>query len=241
MLVPITIAFREKFMSLAERLKTARESMGIGQKEMAAQCHASYRTWQGYEAGETPPTAKTIEALVRLGFNANWLMTGDGDMKAGEAELPPGCTRPLIWENEEDLGDSYYLIPRYDVHADCGGGAVVESEQVLERLAFVKQWVNAHHQPSDLFLISAQGHSMQPSINEGDILLIDKSRSRVTEDGIYILSVDHELIAKRLQRLYDGSIKIVSDNKAYPEQLVPYDQVDKLIIVGRVVWKGGRM
>ncbi len=68
-------------MTLADRLKTARESIGKNQKDMAGLCHASYRTWQGYEAGETPPTAKTIEALVKLGFNANWLLTGDGPIK----------------------------------------------------------------------------------------------------------------------------------------------------------------
>ncbi len=72
-------------MTLADRLKIARDSIGKSQKDMASLCHASYRTWQGYEAGETPPTAKTIEALVQLGFNANWLLTGTGEMKLGEA------------------------------------------------------------------------------------------------------------------------------------------------------------
>lgn len=208
---------------------------------MAVALGVSFRAWQDYEAGNNVPGGKVFEALVKMGFNANWILNGEGYMNQQDSDLPPGAVRPLIWENEEDLGDDYYLIPRYDVHADCGGGAVVESEQVLERLAFVKQWVNAHHQPSDLFLITAQGHSMTPTIYEGDILLVDKSRKRPTDDGIYILSVDHELIAKRLQRLFDGSVKIVSDNKAYSEQTVPPEQVEWLNVVGRVVWKGGRM
>ena len=196
------------------------------------------RMWKD---GIAPKADILLLISEKTGCSIDWLLTGKGEMRQDGTGLPPGAVRPLIWENEEDLGDNYYLIPRYDVHADCGSGAVVESEQVLERLAFVKQWVNAHHQPSDLFLITAQGHSMVPTIYEGDILLVDKSRKRPSDDGIYILSVDHELIAKRLQRMFDGSVMIVSDNKAYTEQLVPQDQVDKLDIVGRVVWKGGRM
>lgn len=228
-------------MVLAERLKTAREHLGYEQKKIASELSISFRSWQDYELGKSVPGGKVFEALVKLGFNANWLLSGEGQMRREDTDLPPGAVRPLVWENEEDLDGAYYLIPRYDVHADCGNGAVVHSEQVLERLAFVKSWVNSHYQPTDLFLITAQGHSMTPTIHEGDILLVDKSRKRPTDDGIYILSVEHELIAKRLQRLFDGSVKIVSDNKAYSEQLVPQEQVERLNIVGRVVWKGGRM
>lgn len=75
-------------MNLADRLKIARESIGKGQKDMAQLCHASYRTWQGYEAGETQPNAKAFEALAKLGFNTNWLLTGEGEMKRGEVIYP---------------------------------------------------------------------------------------------------------------------------------------------------------
>jgi len=75
-------------MPLSERLKIARESIGKNQKEMAQLCGASYRSWQGYEAGETPPKAENIEALVKLGFNANWLLTGEGEMRRNGAGAP---------------------------------------------------------------------------------------------------------------------------------------------------------
>lgn len=70
-------------MSLADRLKIARESLGKGQKEMAGLCNASYRMWQAYESGENQPKAEVIESLVKLGFNANWLLAGEGEMKRG--------------------------------------------------------------------------------------------------------------------------------------------------------------
>ena len=68
-------------MSLAERLKIAREHLGKSQKDIAALAGASYRAWQGYENGENQPGAKVIEALAKLGINANWLLTGEGSIE----------------------------------------------------------------------------------------------------------------------------------------------------------------
>ena len=76
-------------MSLGERMKIARESTGKGQKEMAQLCNASYRMWQAYEVNDNQPKAEVIESLVKLGFNANWLLTGEGEMKRGTTVAGP--------------------------------------------------------------------------------------------------------------------------------------------------------
>jgi transcriptional regulator with XRE-family HTH domain len=68
-------------MSLADRLKLARESIGKSQKEMAESLGTSFRAWQDYEAGKNVPGGKVFEALVKLGLNANWLLTGEGVMR----------------------------------------------------------------------------------------------------------------------------------------------------------------
>lgn len=85
-------------MTLGDRLKIARESIGKGQKEMAALCNASYRMWQAYESGENQPKADVIEALVKSGFNANWLLSGEGEMR-------------LESESDRKLRERYPLSP----------------------------------------------------------------------------------------------------------------------------------
>lgn len=65
---------------LAERLKQARESLGYTQKEMAKAVSVVFQTWQVYEAGKSVPGGNVLEALARLGFNVNWLLTGEGEM-----------------------------------------------------------------------------------------------------------------------------------------------------------------
>lgn len=74
-------------MNLAERLKQARESLSYTQKEMAKAASVTLQTWQVYEAGKSVPGGNVLEALARMGFNVNWILTGLGSMRlvsAGE-------------------------------------------------------------------------------------------------------------------------------------------------------------
>lgn len=226
-------------MNLSDRLKLARTTSGKEQKEIAALLGISFRSWQDYELGKSVPGGKVFEALVGLGFNANWLLTGEGPMRLGE---PEPATKASLYANAADLEHEYVLVPRYDVTVSAGGGALAESEQVVDHLAFKARWIHAMRlNPANLLLVNTMGDSMYPTIKEGDLLLVDKGQRDVRIDAIYILRNDGALVAKRLQRLDDGSIRIKSDNKAYDPQVVPPERVPMLNIIGRVVWGGGRM
>lgn len=74
-------------MGLPERIKIIRESMGLSQKDMAKTLGSSLPSIQNYEAGNSVPGGNIFEALVKLGFNANWLLTGEGDMGQGGTML----------------------------------------------------------------------------------------------------------------------------------------------------------
>lgn len=65
-------------MNLAERLKKVRENLGFTQKEMAKALGTNPQTWQVYESGKSVPGGNVFEALARLGFNVNWILTGLG-------------------------------------------------------------------------------------------------------------------------------------------------------------------
>lgn len=65
---------------LAERLASTRKALGLGQREMANALGISSRTWQIYEAGGSVPGGNVFEGLTKLGVNANWLFTGEGEI-----------------------------------------------------------------------------------------------------------------------------------------------------------------
>lgn len=139
--------------------------------------------------------------------------------------------------------EGFVLVPRYDVAASMGSGAVIHSEQVVDHLAFRAEWVRTElgTSPKNLILISAIGDSMEPSLRAGDLLLIDRSVESVKQDAVYAIAQDGELRIKRIQRLFDGSLIIKSDNPSYEPENLTAGQAERIRIVGRVVWSGRRM
>lgn len=139
--------------------------------------------------------------------------------------------------------EGFILVPRYDVAASMGNGSVIHSEQIVDHLAFRAEWVRTElgASPKNLILISAIGDSMEPSLRAGDLLLIDRSVESVRQDAVYAIAQDGELRIKRIQRLFDGSLIIKSDNPSYQPENLTADQAERMRIVGRVVWSGRRM
>ncbi|MEX0732883.1 MAG: helix-turn-helix transcriptional regulator [Aquisalimonadaceae bacterium] len=138
--------------------------------------------------------------------------------------------------------EEYALIPRYDVQVSTGHGALVDAEEELNRMAFRRDWLRREGlEPNHLVLVGSKGDSMEPTLGEGDLLLVDTSHSSVKDDSIYVLRVDHDVIAKRLQRDWTGGIWVRSDNPQYKDQHIDSDDADQLQVVGRVVWIGRRV
>lgn len=148
---------------------------------------------------------------------------------------------PAIGDGEE-LPEGFVLVPRYDVAAAAGSGAVIHSEQIVDSLAFRSSWIRELGLKADaLALISTRGDSMEPTLHPGDLLLIDLSSGAVAEDAIYAIHNDGLLVVKRVQKMMDGSIIIKSDNPAYKEQTLEKGMLENVRIVGRVVWAGRRL
>lgn len=230
-------------MELADKLKKAREYLNKGQKEMAALVGAGYRSWQGYEQGTSTPGGQVFEALVRLGFNATWFFSNDAPMLIQD-QVPKGDGRQCsLAEPSASYNVEYVHIPRYEVNASAGGGAIVHSEQVVDYLSFRADWVRSTLGVSvrDLALISVIGDSMEPSLSEGDVVLLDMTTTSVLDGSIYALRLNGGLLVKRIQRMLDGSLVVKSDNARYDTETVSEDKADRLKIVGRVVWVGRRL
>jgi phage repressor protein C with HTH and peptisase S24 domain len=83
-------------------------------------------------------------------------------------------------------------------------------------------------------MVTVQGDSMEPQLNDGDQLIVDAAeRSPGAVGRLYVIRVDGALMVKRV-RLEDGQPFAASDNPlAAP---VPDGEVE---VVGRVVWRMG--
>lgn len=229
-------------MELSDRIKIVRDSTGKSQKDMALALDVSLSALQSYESGRQFPGGKVFEALARMGFDTNWLLTGDGEMKRGATAYPLAeslKTADITGEH----GEGFVQVPRYEVAASAGGGAIIHSEQIVDYLSFRADWVRNSLGVSvqDLALINVKGDSMEPVLSSEDLILVDMRIRGVEDNAIYVLQFNGVLLVKRLQRRFDGSVVIMSDNPRYTPETLSGDAVEALKVIGRVVWAGRRM
>ena len=138
------------------------------------------------------------------------------------------------------MRDGLIEIPVLNVDASAGFGAIAESETAHTRFGFDERWLArlTRAKSASLSIIHVLGDSMEPTLSDGDEVLVDASdQGSRLRDGIYVLRADDALVVKRVTLKPGGrKITISSDNSAYPS----WDDVDRseIQVVGRVIWFG---
>lgn len=241
--------------NLPSRIRICAGLAGNGEI-LAKEAAINRRTLETYISGQAEPKISKIVAIAKaVGVSIDWLATGEGEMLATSKDgIQPEPNQPGVDSvGNADAGqvssdrigikpeeiDEFALIPMYDIEASAGHGAVVGEELQISQLAFRKDWLKSKGlQQNKLATLKARGDSMEPTLHDGDLLLVDTRIEKIIDDAIYIIHADHHLIVKRLQQSLDGSISIISDNQRYEKQRLSPEQAKALKIAGRVCWYG---
>lgn len=149
--------------------------------------------------------------------------------------------RPERVDLGEPAPEGTALIPVYDVGASAGNGAVVDAEPHIHNLAFDPKFLRQMTEAParDLCIIRVQGHSMEPTLLDDDQVLVDRSKTNLSFDGLFVLRFDDALHVKRIGRsTRPGHVLVISDHPSYPTLDMPKRD---LVPVGRVLWYGRRV
>ena len=227
------------------RIKAARKALGLTQEALAEMAGARSKSGlQDNEAGKNMPGGQMIGALVQAGINANWLLSGDGEMLIASNKQTYPMHQSMSMSAAEPY-PGYIALPLYnDVRAAAGHGAVNGHEQADDALMFKEDWIRYElgAKAQDLCLIRVSGDSMEPTLRAGDVILIDHRACRPDREGIYIMRVGEMLLVKRLQALPGGKIRVTSDNPAFDPWTLDLEEFGSDVkVVGRVVWSGRRL
>jgi len=173
-----------------------------------------------YEKGERIPDAETVAAIChKFHVDLNWLVLGKG--------TPSDMERTV-------------LVPEYDIGASAGYGSFMDTDPPTRRVAVDRLWLRRTIgvSPQSVSLIYAHGDSMEPTLLDGDSLLVCHEWEPI-KDGIHVLRCDGLLQVKRVQRQPGQVLRITSDNPAYEPYTVNLtDECLNFAILGRVVWAG---
>lgn len=166
---------------------------------------------------------------------------------AEEAEAPEPFTGNVItadFSRRPVVGDEI-RIAHYDVVGAMGGGKVVHDYPEMFRDVTVSQrhlreLGVTYKDPAHLKLITGQGQSMAPMIQDMDPLIVDASVREFMGDGVYAFTWHGHFYIKTLQMLDADHFRMLSANPAYPPQEI---RIDETYIQSRVllVWNARKL
>ena len=90
---------------------------------------------------------------------------------------------------------------------------------------------------AQLSAITVEGDSMEPLLRDGDEILVDRA-PRAFRDGVHVVRLGETVMVKRVASQGAGRFALLSQNLAYPPIEVGGEEFS---IIGRVVWKSGRI
>lgn len=131
-------------------------------------------------------------------------------------------------------------IPFYDIHASAGYGSIPSEDEVPSQIISMPKGLLRATPTSvgHLCAILAQGDSMEPTIQSGSLLIVDRSKSYIHE-GIFVIRQNDGLLVKRVQQSNPRTITLRSDNAQYePINIKLDDPSQRIAVFGKVIWAG---
>jgi len=188
--------------------------------------------------GKKGPEAHTLAALaVACNVSFEWLHEGTGQRERhGAASSAPRFT-PVVVAREDD--DRFYRIDKVRLRLSAGisGYAVEPETHDGSTISIPRDWADRNgYDPERLIGVKVRGESMEPSLHEDDLVIINTADTRLVDGMVYAFNYEGEPVVKRLAR-DAGQWWLTSDN---PDQRKYHRKVCRgadCIVIGRVVRK----
>ncbi|SFZ98418.1 phage repressor protein, putative [hydrothermal vent metagenome] len=206
---------------ILDKLKDVLAESGKGKKvfdkDVATALNIPQATFATMKKRNSIPYKEILEFCALKKISVNWLFFDQAvDM--------------LKEETEKFFNIRYFS----DIRASAGGGAnifdegyetITLDEKIMHNMVGMGN--------TELEAIHVTGESMEPTLQDGSIVFIDRSQTDINRDGIFIASTATSgLFIKRIRQKANGMIELISENQLYPPEAVPADEIT---IVGKVV------
>ncbi len=121
-------------------------------------------TLHRYRAGRELPSSALVSLARATGVRLEWLATGEGPMRADQEVVTTSAPLP-----------GYVLLPLVEARAATGNNGDHSGYHNFSVVAFSEVWLREtlRRNPQNLALLIASGYSMDPTIRNGDLLLVD--------------------------------------------------------------------
>jgi phage repressor protein C with HTH and peptisase S24 domain len=216
---------KQKF---AELVKLYRGDVSF--TKFARKIGVDYMTVTKWENGLSVPDAVNLSKLGKvIGFSVQQLL----DIIEGrQADIYKKQSNVLASDNEQII-----KIPLIDMRVGAGNGCTPNDSVVTNLIEFPRSWYkqNFSSDPNFVHALIVSGDSMSPTLNNGDLVLIDRQDLEITV-GMYVFRYEGDIFVKRLSR-FGKEIQIISDNPSYPPFTISLGSQD-FEVCGKVIFQG---
>ena len=232
--------------TIGDRVRQCRTQKKWSQATLAKEAGVAQASIS-YIENNTSDQSKYLPQIAKaLQVSNDYLLYGQDYIDKNKGDLSDFVVINGKEEGEKPTKDEYVLIPRFDVAGSCGNGLVVDHVDLHGDggLVFNQKWLQQQGLiASKLSVIHAKGDSMYPTIEDGQILLLDTADTAKRTSKIYLICIDGEYYIKRLINMITHWC-IRSDNpdkNQYPDINIDHKIIDRIQIEGRIVWKSGTL
>lgn len=232
-MAPYSVGDRLALMTVGERIEQRLTRLSMSQAELARRVGVSQPTINALVNGNNSGSKHLHRIAAELETSPAWLV-GETD------DDSPVAVAPSAIEALTDKLD-LEILPELELGYSMGGGSVFSDYEQRGIVPFSRNWLRSIMRGAfaDLFVARGEGDSMQPTLLDGDLVLIDTAQKDIRQqDRIWAVSYGELGMIKRVRRMPDGSYRLLSDNPAVP----PVECSDgEMHVVGRVIWIGRRI
>jgi phage repressor protein C with HTH and peptisase S24 domain len=203
-------------------------------------------TWSGPKVSEAALRAcdsaadqvkRMLATVEGLSSDARDRIVAAAEETGDESTAYPSANLASLRPTSEEI-----LIPQYDVRAAMGHGQVPPDYSQAVRNLVVREEILrekgvSYTAATALAMITGWGQSMEGTINDKDLVVVDRGVKEFIGEGIYVITWHQELYIKRVMRLDEEHYRLISDNKHYENQTA---RIDDITIHAKVlfIWNG---
>jgi len=138
-------------------------------------------------------------------------------------------------------GEQFDTVARHDVVGAAGDGMINLDGPPIDHLAFSKRWLAQNGiSAGDSVLINVRGDSMEPSLYDGDLVMIDRRKTHLRSGQIYAFRDGDALRIKRIEIIPGTALILRSDNPKHQAEHRTGEAMNDISenILGQIVWSG---
>ncbi|MCY1358020.1 helix-turn-helix protein [compost metagenome] len=229
--------------TIGSRIAAARERKGLNQSQLSRLLGVRPQSVQAWEADRNTPRPKRLGLIAAaLDVTVSALVDGIGNEAAplvltGPADQGKDARRAAY------LKEGEVLIRKYELPDMVKEAMPPDYVDLVRNITVCVRQLDGlglkYSDLANLSIITAWDQSMEDTIHDKDLVLIDRGVNEYIGDGIYLITWAGHLFLKRLQLAGADRLELIADSSAHRTRTVAMGEVR---IHARVVlvWKASR-